>query len=114
MRCSRHIVRTGDPLGEPVRFLKRLRWRLGFARVVRSQVRTGRPPEARAVYARLLGDGYSSRRAYALLAAVYEAEVAAMMIEERVYDHQAYLQRLLALPRRPDLSLDAVGRRRRS
>ena len=97
-----------------MRLLKRLRWRLGFARVVRSQVRTGRPPEARAVYERLLGEGRSSRQAYALLAAVYEAEVAAMMIEERVYDHQEYLRRLLALPRRPDLSLDQVGEPRRS
>ena len=97
-----------------MRFLKRLRWRFGFARVVRSQVRTGRPPEARAVYERLLGEGYSSRRAYALLAAVYEAEVAAMMIQQRVYDHQAYLRRLLAMPARPDLSLDAVGRRGRT
>ena len=91
-----------------MRLLKRLSWRFGFARVVRSQVRTGRPPEARAVYERLLGEGFSSREAYALLAAVYEAEVAAMIIEERVYDHQAYLRRLLALPTRPDLSLDAV------
>ena len=91
-----------------MRLLKRLRWRFGFARVVRSQVRTGRPPEARAVYERLLAEGLTSRRAYALLAAVYEAEVASMMIEERVYDHQRWLERLLALPRRPDLSLDAV------
>ena len=97
-----------------MRFLKRLRWRLGFARVARSQVRTGRPPEARVVYERLLAEGYSSRRAYALLAAVYEAEVAAMMIEERVYDHQTYLRWLHALPARPDLSLDLVPSRKRA
>ena len=94
-----------------MRFPKRLRWRLGFARVVRSQVGTGRPPEARALSGRLLGEGSSSRRAYALLAAVYEAEVAAMMIEQRAYDHHAYLQRLLALPAQPDLSLDLVQSR---
>ena len=95
-----------------MRLLKRLRWRFGFARVVRSQVRTGRPPEVRAVYERLRAAGFSSRRAYALLAAVYEAEVASMMIEARVYDHERYLERLHALPRRPNLSLDAVRSRR--
>ena len=34
-----------------------------------------------------------------------------MMIEQRAYDHQAYLQRLLALPAQPDLSLDLVQSR---
>ncbi|MFL5619473.1 MAG: hypothetical protein ACJ79A_13880 [Gemmatimonadaceae bacterium] len=40
----------------------------------------------------------------------YEAEVAAMLIEARVYDHDIYLQRLLALPTPPRISLDDVGR----
>jgi hypothetical protein len=93
-----------------MRFTKRVRWRLGFARVVSSQVRTGRPPEARAVYERLRAEGFSSWRAYRLLARVYEAEVAAMLLEERVYDHHVYLQRLLALPTPPGISLDNVSR----
>jgi hypothetical protein len=93
-----------------MRFTKRVRWRFGFARVVRSQVRTGRPPEARAVYERLRAEGFSSRRAYRLLAMVYEAEVAAMLLEARVYDHDIYLQRLLALPTLPNVSLDDVSR----
>ncbi len=91
-----------------MRFTKRWRWRIGFARVVRSQVRTAQPPEVRSVYQRLCAEGYSSREAYGLLAAVYEAEVASMLLEERVYDHQIYLRRLLALPTRPDVSLDHV------
>jgi hypothetical protein len=43
---------------------------------------------------------------------VYEAEVAAMILEERVYDHAAYVRRLDELPRRPTVSLDMVPRRR--
>jgi hypothetical protein len=87
-----------------------VRWRIGFARVVRSQVRTGQPPEARAVYERLRADGFSSWGAYRLLARAYEAEVAAMLLDERVYDHDIYLQRLLALPTPPSISLDNVSR----
>ena len=93
-----------------MRLTKRVRWRVGFARVVRSQVRTARPPEARAVYERLRAEGLSSWRAYRLLAMAYEAEVAAMLLEERVYDQDIYLQRLLALPTPPSISLDSVSR----
>lgn len=92
-----------------MRFTKKLRWRVGFARVVRLQVRTGQPPEVRATYECLRGEGVSSWRAYRLLAMVYEAEVATMLLEERVYDHDAYLRRLLALPTPPDTSLDDVA-----
>lgn len=44
---------------------------------------------------------YSARKAYRLLAAVYETQVASMLLEERVYDHQIYLGRLMALPTPP-------------
>jgi len=64
------------------------------------------------VYQRLCAEGHSSWAAYRLLAEVYEAEVAAMLLEERVYDHEIYLRRLLALPTRPDVSLDQVPSRR--
>lgn len=93
-----------------MRFTKRVRWRIGFARVVRLQVRTGRPPEARAVYERLRAEGFSSWRAYRLLAMAYEAEVAAMLLEGRVYDHDVYLRRLSALPNSPTVSLKSVSR----
>lgn len=62
------------------------------------------------MYERLRAEGFSSRRAYELLAKVYEAEVAAMLLEERVYDHDVHLVRLLALPTPPDVSLDDVRR----
>lgn len=44
-------------------------------------------------------------RAYRLLIAVYEAEVASMLREGRVYDHERYLHRLLALPTPPSETL---------
>ena len=94
-----------------MRFTKRMRWRFGFARVVRAQVRTGRPPEVRSVYERLRAEGFSSWRAYRCLAMAYEAEVAAMLTERRVYDHDVYLQRLLALPTPPGITLDDVPHR---
>ena len=93
-----------------MRFTKRWRWRFGFARVVRAQVRTGRPPEARETYERLRAAGYSSWASYRLLAAVYEGAVASMLLDERVYDHEAYLRQLLTLPRRPSVSLDDFPR----
>ena len=96
-----------------MRVTKRLRWRWGFARAVRAQVRSGRPPEVRAAYERLRAGGVGWWRAWRLLAAAYEAEVAAMMLEERVYSHEAYVRALAALPARPALSLRDVPRRRR-
>ena len=56
--------------------------------------------------------GLSPWRAYRLLASAYEAEVAAMMLEERVYDHEAYVRTLNALPARPARSLDRGPTRR--
>ena len=94
-----------------MRLTKRLRWRLGFARVVRSQLRTGRPPEVAETYARLRAAGLSRWRARRLLTAAYEAEVAAMILEQRVYDHVRYLQRVAALPDPPRPSLDDVPSR---
>lgn len=90
---------------------KRARWRVGFARVVRAQVRTGRPPETRATFARLRAAGLSRWQCYRLLASVYEAEVATMIRDERVYDHAAYVRALDALPGRPTVSLDQVSSR---
>lgn len=88
-----------------MRLTKELRWRIGFVRVALAQVSTGRPPEARATFERLTHDGVSTWRAYLLLAAAYEAEVASMLTEGRVYDHQHYVRLLDALPVRPDRSL---------
>ena len=89
--------------------LKKWRWRFGFHRAVRAQVRTGRPPEVRQVFATLRAMEFSSWRAYRMLAAAYEAEVAAMLIDDRLYDHEAYLQVLEALPVLPQRTLDQVS-----
>jgi hypothetical protein len=91
---------------------KRLRWRIGFLRVAVAQVRTGRPPEARAAFQRLREAGVPAWRSYRLLAAAYEAEVATMILEERVYDHAAYVGHLNRLPDAPTVSLEAVQTRR--
>jgi hypothetical protein len=91
-----------------MRFLKKLRWRIGFARVARSQIRTGRPPQTRTVFERLRTQGFSRWKAYRLLALAYEAEVAAMIVENRVYDDARYLRVLDALPAVPEHSLNNV------
>lgn len=91
-----------------MRLTKRLRWRLGFLRVSVAQVRKGRPPEAGIAYERLRDAGIPVWRAFRLLAAAYEAEVASMIAEERTYDHERYLQLLDGLPSRPAMSLDAL------
>ena len=88
-----------------MRLTKRIRWRLGFARVVLAQLRTSRPPEVRQTFVRLRSSGLSAWRVYRLLIAVYEAEVAAMLTLGRAYDHEAYLARLAALPAMPAESL---------
>ena len=97
-----------------MRWSKRWRWRFGFARAVRAQVRSGIPPEVRATFERLRSAGMSRWKAYRLLAAVYEGEVATMILEERVYDHGSYVRALDALPTRPTSSLDRVSFRRRT
>jgi aminoglycoside phosphotransferase (APT) family kinase protein len=90
---------------------KRWRWRLGFHRVTLLQLRSGQPPEVRATYQRLRAVGVSGWRAWRLLTAVYEAEVAAMIVESRVYDHARFVALLEALPARPARSLRDVGPR---
>jgi len=94
-----------------MRLLKRLTWRVGFLRVSRKMVRTGRPPETGATFRRLRSEGHSSFRAYQLVAAAYEAEVAAMILEQRVYQHGKYVEQLNALPRAPTWSLNMVPAR---
>ena len=93
-----------------MRWLKKLRWRLGFRRVVRLQVRTGVPVETRATFDRLVAAGLSERDVFRLLDSAYEAEVAAMLLGQRVYDHAEFVRVLEGLPRAPDVSLDDVGR----
>lgn len=95
-----------------MRFEKRLRWRFGFLRVAFAQVRTGRPPEAAATVERLRQAGIPGWRAYRLLVAAYEAEVASMLLEQRVYDHEAYLRHLDRLPDTPNVSLADLSRRK--
>lgn len=92
-----------------MRFEKRVRWRIGFLRVTLAQIRTGRPPEVRATYERLTASGVSPWRAYRLLAAAYEAEVATMLIETRVYSAAAYRRHLDRLPETPSVSLSSVS-----
>lgn len=84
-----------------MRLTKRIRWRVGFARVVLLQLRSANPPEVVATYRRLRANQLSIWHAFGLLIAVYEAEVASMLSEGRVYDHERYLRRLSALPTRP-------------
>lgn len=91
-------------------WFKRFRWRFGHARMVRAQVRSGYLPEVRATFERLRQTGHSARQVYRLLAAVYEAEVATMLIEDRLWDRSAYFRGLDALPTRPTVSLDDVRR----
>lgn len=96
-----------------MRLTKRLGWRWGLAGAVAPQVRTGRPPQVRAAYERLRTAGITRWRASRLFAAAYEAEVASMLLEERVYSHEAYVQTLAALPAPPGRSLRDVPRSRR-
>ena len=87
---------------------KRLRWRFGFHRLTLRQLRTGQPPVVRATFRRLRAGGVSAWRAWRLLSAVYEAEVAAMLLEGRVFDEARYLGLLAALPVRPQPTLADV------
>ena len=83
-----------------MRLTKRIRWRVGFARVVLLQLRSANPPEVVATYRRLRANQLSIWHAFGLLIAVYEAEVASMLSEGRVYDHERYLRQRLPRARR--------------
>jgi hypothetical protein len=88
---------------------KRFRWRLRAARAVRAQVRSGVLPEVRETFTRLRAAGLTERQAYRLVAAAYEAEMTAMILENRVYDRSRYMSSLQALPTRPPLSFSDIG-----
>lgn len=87
---------------------KRFRWRLRAAHAVRAQVRSGVLPEVRETFTRLRDTGLTERQAYRLLAAAYEAEMAAMILEDRAWDRSRYVRSLQALPTRPPLSFGEI------
>src|SRR5215475_8616689 len=93
-----------------MRWTKRFRWRIGFFRLSLRQVRTQRPPKTHAAYVRLRLLGLSRWRAYRLLTAALEAEVATMLLETRVWDHAQFVSFLDALPTTPRVSLRTLGR----
>ena len=71
---------------------RRFRWRLRAAHAVRAQVRSGVLPEVRDTFTRLRAAGLTERQAYRFLAAACEAEMTAMVLEDRVWDRSALLQ----------------------
>ena len=90
--------------------VKRLLWRLRIAQVVAGQLRSGHPVETRAAYQRLRASRFSAYSSFAMIHAVFEAELASMLTAGRRYDRTAYLRGLDELPAEPSISLRDVRR----
>ena len=69
--------------------------------IVDNQIRNHDPPEALAIYERLLGQGHCDKEARRLIGCVIASEIVGIVNESREYDHCRYLAALEALPRLP-------------
>jgi hypothetical protein len=71
--------------------------------LVSLQLRSGRPPEVRAAFDRLLTEGLTPRRARWLIRTVLVGEIRAMMRDRRFFDDERFARRLALLPDRAAL-----------
>jgi len=69
--------------------------------VVENQLRDRDPPETRATYERLLGQGYTEEEAMRLIGCVVTSEIFHIMQEDRRFSLSRYVAMLDALPRLP-------------
>jgi hypothetical protein len=70
--------------------------------VVDNQLQANDPPETRATYDRLMGDGHSSDEAKRLIAFVLVIELNEMLRLDRTFDEAGYAAALRDLPTLPD------------
>jgi hypothetical protein len=71
-------------------------WRV--RQLVALQLRSGRPPEVRAAFDRLLATGVAPGKARGLIRTVLASEIRAMMRERRAFDEEGFEHRLALLP----------------
>ena len=71
-------------------------WRV--RQLVALQLRSGRPPEVRAAFDRLLAMGVASGKARRLIRTLLATEIRAMMRERRAFDDEGFDRRLALLP----------------
>ena len=69
--------------------------------LVALQLRSGRPPEVRAAFDRLLAMDVAPGKARRLIGSVLASEIQAMMRERRAFDDEGFEHRLALLPDRP-------------
>lgn len=80
-----------------------LGWLFGKSRrIVRQQVRTGEPPEARVAYDKLCSLHWAKWRTWMVLASAYQAESRASVIQGRVFDQDRYIELLRNAGNYPD------------
>jgi uncharacterized protein with ATP-grasp and redox domains len=75
--------------------------RQAFLRIVRNQLRSGKPPETKATLERLMAEGYSRDHSMKLIAAVVATEIVDMLNENEPFKEARYLAALQALPKLP-------------
>ncbi|WP_321495484.1 DUF1841 family protein [uncultured Desulfobacter sp.] len=68
---------------------------------VRQQIAIDDPPEVKETYDRLIVDGHPEKEVFKMLACVLSTEMFEMMKQNRVFDRQLYVRRLLELPTLP-------------
>ena len=69
--------------------------------VLDTQIRDGDPPETRATFTRLRGEGVEEEEARRLIACVIAAEIFAVMKSKKSFDRERFIGRLARLPEMP-------------
>ena len=69
--------------------------------VLDTQLRDGDPPETRATFTRLLGEGVEEKESRRLIGCVIAAEIFAVMKSKKSFDRERFVGRLETLPEMP-------------
>ena len=73
----------------------------GFLATVEQQINSGDPPEVKATYDRLIGEGLSAPEATQMIAIVLRNEMKQMIAESRSFDNTRFSTLLNKLPTLP-------------
>lgn len=72
-----------------------------FKKVIRNQIRTGKPPITKETYNRLIKEGHDKSKAIRLMSCAIAAEIYNMAKENRKFNDNLYSRMLSKLPDMP-------------
>lgn len=103
VKATWEIYGSTDNRERPLGLYRWLRNEWKARQLVSLQLRSGKPPEVRATYDRLLAMGVAPGYARRLLRSLLVSEIRAMLRDRRAFDDEGFNRRLSLLPDRAAL-----------